>query len=532
MDAPDDSREMLDLLLSATNDGFVDWDLQSGVAQYSPRWKMLLGFEEHELEETPDLWKDLSHPADLPRIEEMMRDHIENFWPFSDRWRMRHRNGDWRWMLCRSVILRTPDGRARRAVSVYTDITDQVRAEERYRALANGTPDTILRIRNDGLVLDEKPGTTPLNLLVDGAVGRQLLDWTRDRPWAEKTLAAVATAARGGEMVVFEHADRHSDQCVEIRVVKSGEDEAVCIARDVTQRKQSERRLIESLERLSRTQRQLIEASHRAGMAQVASTVLHNVGNVLNSVNISAGAAREIVEASHLGGLVKAVRLLREHEPQLASFLTEDPKGKKLVDFLERLAGVLGEEGNRVRTELESLQKNIDHIKVIVSMQQWHARSNSGVVERFAPAEVIEDACKLVGTWNPNGTDLVRDFAELPEVEGDRHKLLQILTNLLSNARQALIDAPRKVVTVRLARLRPDRFAIEVEDTGAGITGDNLTKIFQHGFTTRKEGHGFGLHSSALAAQSMGGSLAASSDGTGRGARFRLELPLQPPARV
>jgi PAS domain S-box-containing protein len=532
-DAPDDnSREMLDLLLSATNDGFVDWDLQTGVARYSPRWKMLLGFEEHELEESPDLWKDLSHPADLPRVEEMMRDHIENFWPFSDRWRMRHRNGDWRWMLCRSVIIRTPDGHARRAVSVYTDITDQVRAEERYRALANGIPDAILRIRNDGLVLDEKLGATPLALLGGGAVGKQLLDWAKDRTWAEKTLAAVATAARAGEVVVFEHADRASDWCVEIRVVKSGEDEAVCIARDVTQRKEAERRLIESLERLSRTQRQLIEASHRAGMAQVASTVLHNVGNVLNSVNISAGAAREIVEASRLGGLIKAVQLLRAHETELASFLSEDPKGKKLVDFLEKLTDVLGQEGVQVKTELESLQKNIDHIKVIVSMQQWHARSNRGVTERFAPADVIDDACKLVGNWGPGGAELVRELAELPEVEADRHKLLQILTNLLSNARQAIQDIPRKQVIVRLLRQRADRFAIEVEDNGVGITGDNLKKIFQHGFTTRKEGHGFGLHSSALAAQVMGGSLAASSEGAGRGARFRLELPLHAPVRA
>src|SRR5688572_23317280 len=278
----DESRELLDLLLSATNDGFVDWDLHAGVAHYSPRWKMLLGYEEQDLHESPDLWKELSHPSDLPRIEWMMRDHIENVWPFSDRWRMRHKNGDWRWMLCRSVIIRAPDGSPRRAVSVYTDITDQVRAEERYRALANGVPDAILRIRNDGLVLDEKPGAMPFDLLGDGPIGQRLLDWAKDRGWAEKTLAAVAAASRSGTVVVFEHGDGDSGLCVEIRVVKSGEDEAVCIARDITERKQAERRLIDSLERLHRTQRQLIEASHRAGMAEVASSVLHNVGNVLN----------------------------------------------------------------------------------------------------------------------------------------------------------------------------------------------------------------------------------------------------------
>jgi PAS domain S-box-containing protein len=527
-----DESQLLDLLLSATNDGFVDWDLHTGVARYSPRWKMLLGYEEHELVESPDLWKSLSHPADLPRIEEAMRDHIENVWPFSDRWRMRHRNNDWRWMLCRSVIIRAADGSPRRAVSVYTDITDQVRAEERYRALANGIPDSILRIREDGLVLDEKPGCAPLDLLGETAVGRQLLDWAKDRSWAEKTLAAVVTASRSGELVVFEHGDGDSGLCVEIRVVKSGEGEAVCIARDITHRKQAERRLIDSLERLNRTQRQLIEASHRAGMAEVASSVLHNVGNVLNSVNVSASAAREIVEGSRAAGVAKLVKLLRDHEADLGRFLTEDPKGKKVIEFLDRLGEALRQESGQVRGELDSLQRNIDHIKVIVSMQQSHARSHSGVTECFAPADVIEDALKLVaGGWDTGSIDLVRELAPIPEVEADRHKLLQILTNLFSNARQALSESSGKKVIVRLLPGDWDRFAIEVEDTGMGISEENLRKIFQHGFTTKKEGHGFGLHSSALAARSMGGSLAAFSEGAGRGARFRVELPLRASSR-
>ena len=524
---PEESRELLDLLLSATNDGFVDWDLHSGVARYSPRWKMLLGYEEHELVESPDLWKELSHPDDLPRIEEMMRDHIENVWPFSDRWRMRHRNGDWRWMLCRSVIIRSPDGSPRRAVSVYTDITDQVRAEERYRALAEAIPDAILRIRSDGLVLDEKPGS--LDLVDLNVVGGKLLDWAKDRAWAEKTLEAVVTASRTGEVVGFEHGEVEEGLCVETRVVKSGEEEAVCIARDVTERKQAERRLIDSLERLHRMQRQLIEASHRAGMAEVASSVLHNVGNVLNSVNVSASAAREIVEGSRAGGVSKVVKLLRDHQADLGHFLTEDPKGKKVIDFLDKLGEALHEEGAQVRGELESLQKNIDHIKVIVSMQQSHARSHSGVNERFAPADVIEDALKLVaGAWDQGGIDLVRDLAPIAEVDADRHKLLQILTNLLSNARQALTEPGEKIVTVRLLPRDWDRFAIEVEDSGMGISEENLRRIFQHGFTTKKDGHGFGLHSSALAARSMGGSLVAFSDGPGRGARFLVELPLRP----
>jgi PAS domain S-box-containing protein len=527
-DHPDGSRELLDLLLAATNDGFIDWDLIAGTARYSLRWKMLIGYEDHELTDGPDLWKQMSHPDDLPRVEEVMRDHLENVWPFSHRWRMRHRNGEWRWVLCRSVILRDADARARRMVSVYTDVTDQVRAEERYRALANGIPDTIFRIRDDGLILDEKPGTTPLGLLLEPAAGRTLQEWAIDRTWAGRTLDAVVKASRSGELVVFEHGDVSVGTCVEVRVVKSGEDEAVCLARDITARKQAEQRLIDSLERLNRTQRELMEASHRAGMAEVASSVLHNVGNVLNSVNVSSGAAREILGASRVGSLARVVRMMRDHQQDIGPFLTTDPKGRKVIEFLDQLTDALRDEGARVRRELDSLQKNVDHIKVIVTMQQSHARSRtSGIAEKLAPADVLEDALKLIGAWNgPNGFELLREYEPIPDVYADRHKLLQILTNLVSNARHAVSDAPEKRVTVRVIR-RDERIAVEVEDTGCGIAPENLTRIFSHGFTTRKTGHGFGLHSSAIAARELGGTLIARSDGPGRGARFVLDLPIR-----
>ena len=66
-------------------------------------------------------------------------------------------------------------------------------------------------------------------------------------------------------------------------------------------------------------------------------------------------------------------------------------------------------------------------------------------------------------------------------------------------------------------------------DNGIGIPADNLTRIFGHGFTTRKEGHGFGLHSGALAAKELGGALTVESDGPGKGATFTLEFPIQRP---
>jgi signal transduction histidine kinase len=525
--------DVVELLLSATNDGVVDWDIKANTARYSVRWKMLLGYEEGELEESPDLWRRLSHPADLPQVERKLRESLDDLFPFLHRWRMRHRSEDWRWFLCRSVIMRDEQALPLRMVSVYTDITDQVRAEESYRALANGIPDAIFRIRTDGTIVDEKPPAVPIAMIRDRAGRRTLGERVTDSRFAERILEAVASASQSGGAVVFEHGDGDSGPCLESRVVKSGDDEAVCITRDISARKQDERRLIDSMDRLKKAQRQLMEASHLAGMAEVASSVLHNVGNVLNSVNVSAATVGELLDQSPIGGLTKALDLLAEHRGELTKYVTEDPRGVRVLPYLAQLGTVLLEDRRRARAEVDSLQKNIDHIKMIVTTQQSNARSTGGTTERLPPEEVVEDAIKLTSAWDgKDGIILTRAYSALTEAELDRHKVLQIVINLLTNARQAVGDAPVRKVTIRLAPRGPEHYQIEVEDSGKGIPAENLTKIFNHGFTTRHDGHGFGLHGSALAAGEMGGTLVAHSAGPGQGARFVLDLPMKPPRRT
>jgi signal transduction histidine kinase len=125
---------------------------------------------------------------------------------------------------------------------------------------------------------------------------------------------------------------------------------------------------------------------------------------------------------------------------------------------------------------------------------------------------------------------LMRDYAaDVPEILVEKHKVLQILVNLIRNAKYACeeSDTPDKLLTVRIIN-GDNRVRITVEDNGVGIPPENLARIFSHGFTTRKNGHGFGLHSGALAAQELGGCLTALSEGPGRGATFTLELPAQP----
>ena len=267
-------------------------------------------------------------------------------------------------------------------------------------------------------------------------------------------------------------------------------------------------------------------------MAEVATSVLHNVGNVLNSVNISAEMIAEKVKQSEAANIARVVALMRERAADLGEFLTHDPKGRKIPVYLEQLASYLTEEQTAVKSDIESLRNNIEHIKVIVAMQQSYAKI-SGVTEVVNVTDLVEDALRIdVSELKRCGVHLVRDYAtDIPGINLDKHKVLQILVNLIRNARYACADSgnPEKRLTIQV-RKAESSVRIAVTDNGVGIPPENLTRIFNHGFTTRKGGHGFGLHSGALAAKETGGLLGAHSDGPGKGATFTLELPLQPKA--
>ena len=295
------------------------------------------------------------------------------------------------------------------------------------------------------------------------------------------------------------------------------------IFRDVTIRKQTE------LE-LASMHQQLLEVSRQAGMAEVATNVLHNVGNVLNSVNVSSSLVSDMVRTSKAGNLAKAVALLQAHENDLDDFLTNDAKGRQLPGYLKSLANHLAGEQQETHKELKSLAANIDHIKEIITMQQSYAKV-LGVTESLPVVDLVEDAMRLnAGAMERHQVKVVREYFEVPPILVDKHKVLQILVNLIRNAKYALDDRGHtdKRMVLQVGLNGNNTVKISVIDNGVGIPSENLTRIFEHGFTTRKEGHGFGLHNGALTAKELGGKLTAYSDGPGKGATFTLELPRQP----
>ena len=290
-----------------------------------------------------------------------------------------------------------------------------------------------------------------------------------------------------------------------------------------------EQRVERRTQSLREAQSELMESARLAGMAEIATNVLHNVGNVLNSVNISADLVARKLRSSKAQGLAKAVTMINEHKHDLGEFITGDERGKLLPGYLNQLVEAIAAEQQSMSDELTQLSKSVDHIKDIVSTQQSYA-GVSTMEEPLHIRDLLEDALRMnSGALSRHNVTVIREYDDVPRVMADKHRLLLILINLISNAKQAmanLADRPREI-TLQVRAIEDNTLRISVKDAGEGILPENMTRIFAHGFTTRKDGHGFGLHSCALAAVEMKGHLTAHSDGPGKGAVFTLELPLK-----
>ena len=283
--------------------------------------------------------------------------------------------------------------------------------------------------------------------------------------------------------------------------------------------------LTQEIQKKEEIHKRMVSLSHEAGKAEVATGVLHNVGNVLNSVNVSANMVRDNYSQSRLPSLRKLVDLLVAQE-DLSAFFSDDPRGKAVPKFLTGVVKRLEDEQAAAKEEIHKLSEHVNHVKVVVAMQQSFA-GISGLEEPVCLFKMFADAEMLLSnSIYRHEIELVLDFEELPILMLERQRILQVIVNLLKNAKDSLTAGrmENRQLTVRAGR-QNEWLKIEVEDNGVGIAQDNLTNIFSHGFTTKQDGHGFGLHSCANTIQEMGGNLTVKSDGLGFGATFTIAVP-------
>jgi len=379
--------------------------------------------------------------------------------------------------------------------------------KERFARLAEIAPIGIVISDPGGPVWFANPAAQVLFASVPHQAGEPLLLGEAGRPARRRE---VTWRDREGT--------EHTVECTLIGTEWDNQPACLTLIHDITARKAAEAER-EAL------QRQLLETSRQAGMAEAATGVLHNVGNVLNSVTVAAGLIADSLSQSRLPTLTRALALLRDS----AAFPPQTQSGR-VLNYLDALSNHLTDEQQRLLTEFREVRECIDHIRLIIKQQQSYAFDYGATAESVLVAALVDDAIAmhLIGQ---TGIVVQRDYQPLPPIRCEKQKLLQILVNLIRNARQALSigGQPDPRLTVRIDRGDPDRLRIEIADNGIGIAPEHLLRVFEFGFTTRREGHGFGLHASANLAREMGGSLHADSAGSGCGATFILELPFDAP---
>jgi signal transduction histidine kinase len=280
-----------------------------------------------------------------------------------------------------------------------------------------------------------------------------------------------------------------------------------------------------------RTLQKLLDTSRLAGKAEVATEVLHNVGNTFNSISVASERLREMLRQSGCVTLPPIVKLMEEHKDNLQAFCSNDPRGQKLPRYFASLSARLMQERELMLEEVSQQLRHIRRAAEIIRTQQDTARGK-GFVELLDLPAVLEESVDIFSKKIIERQIIVeRDYKVLPPIRGERHKVLQIIGNLFSNAAEAfdgVASGQEKKIILRLYPAGGGKDAgavLEIEDNGKGISNVFMERIFQFGFSSKEDGHGFGLHNAANLAAEMGGSLNAESAGKNKGALFRLILP-------
>jgi PAS domain S-box-containing protein len=517
--------ELLELLLSATQDGIVDWNISTHVADYNPRWQLLLGFDDDELEgreKTPELWHELIHPDDRAETLQQLRDHLEQNWPFSPTVRMRHRSGGYRHILCRGMAHRDADDRPLRMVIIFSDIDDKIRGEERQRALVSALPDTLFRVLANGTISGVKRGReregSPFATLREGM---RIADCLKDPRASAKLNHALSSDVRDdpdNARIVQISTSTAGDVTIhyEVRIVRS-EDEAVCIVRDVTEQRELEDRLLE-------TQKLGAIGQLAAGVAHEINTPMQFIGDNLHFAKASVEDLLSLLDrykAAALDGVDAPLGALRLEELALLESNADFEYAREALP-----------------TALERSLGGVERVSKIVRAMKSFAHPGA---DQFAPSDLrsIIESTVMVATneWKyVADVDLALD-PHLPPVPCIAGEINQVVLNLIVNASHAISDVvgtsgAKGRITIQ-ARCDHTHAEIRVADTGSGIPEKARERVFEPFFTTKEVGKGTGQGLSMAyncIVKRHRGSITFDTE-LGSGTTFVIRLPLTPPVK-
>lgn len=268
-----------------------------------------------------------------------------------------------------------------------------------------------------------------------------------------------------------------------------------------------------------------LEHARSAGKAEFATSVLHNVGNILSSIKVSCTQVTMKLDQSKISGFFMATKMLEDNLADIENFLTGDPKGKRLPRYFVELAEKLRQENELINRELENMRKRIFLMEETIETQQYYAKDGGDVGPVVLENLVDESLAVQSEVLRKHRIQLDKRIEYDGTVMAHQSVLIQILVNLIKNAIEAMQGADSRVLSIHLYSDEHEVIC-RIADTGVGI--EDLTRLFQHGFSTKADGHGFGLHYCLNAMEGMGGTLTAESEGKGQGAAFTLRFPVEP----
>jgi two-component system NtrC family sensor kinase len=509
--------EQLRQTLASVQEEVWSLDGTTGELKVSRRWREILGYAEDEAPRTIRAWEThFCHPEDLPRIERSFQEHAVGSTPYAEfEYRARAKDGEWAWLRSRArVAARDAQGRPTRLVGTDTDLTALKRSEERLSALLQAIPDLIFRQSVDGTFLDFSCSTAQETLMrPEDFVGRNMRELPMPRHVVDMTFENIAKVLREGLVAIYDYEMElpQGRQSYEARMVRSGPDEVVSIIRNVT-----ERRLVEE------RQAQLIQAEKLASLGQMAAGLAHEINNPVSYVTSNLRALDEYVAA--VGPLLR----------MMGEWLKVPGEEARPVTA-EQLARMrqLWEQGSvdELLTDMpELLQESLTgtrRIKEIAQSLRVFAREDDGLAQAVDLNEELESTLRMVGNELKYKCEVKRDFGPLPLVTCPPTQIVQVFTNLLLNAAQAI--ETRGEIRIRTRQVDQEA-VVEISDTGKGMTAETLSKLFTPFFTTkpRGQGTGLGLSISRDIVTRQGGRIEVRSE-PGKGSTFTVYLPITPP---
>jgi PAS domain S-box-containing protein len=496
------SAEQLRLALESAEDGLWDWDMRTGSLTVSPRWLRMLGHDETTLKPSLSVWSEqLCHPEDLPEANRRLREHHEGRSPMYEfEHRLRHREGGWVWVLGRAkVVERDEQGRPLRMVGTNVDITSRKLAQERLQSFIHAIPDMIFRVRVDGICLGFKPSTLDAPLFPpEEFVGKNLYAMPLPTHLLASLQAALVRVCEGSALEVFEYSIELPAGRLdyEARVVRSGEDEGMCIVRNVTARKAAEsqsRRHQEELEErvrqatreLEARQAQLIQSEKLASLGQMAASSAHEINNPVGYVssNLSTLASYTSVLRQLLGLYSQVEQALGDPPPGAVAALLAKVRALREHERLEELLQDMGE-------LQEDLKEGVTRIREFIQDLKAFVREESGTPQMADLNRGLQVTLRMLRHELRHKCEVHCDFAPLPLVRCFPTQLNQVFTNMLLNAAQAIEQRGEIRLTTRQ---EGDEVVVRIQDSGHGMDARTLERLFTPFFTTKPAGQGTGL---------------------------------------